>query len=395
MKILYISELASQAALKDAHAKAPKLIHHAIQKFSRLIAEGFAINGHEVQALSVFFLPGIGYSYRRKSEYESGVLYRFIPSPNYRYLRIIWIILFVFFYILIWGIKNKKDKVVFCDVLKVSACTGALMAARLIGIRCVGLMTDMPGLGVENSFGNDGYGQTPIAAKINKLYLKQFTHYVFITEQMNNVVNVKHRPYIVMEGLIDSKVISTPSKKKYSKRIVIYAGGLYERYGLKLLVEGFIKADIEDSELWLYGNGPFVKELNNYQKQDSRIKYKGILPNEEVVEAESQATLLVNPRPSNEKFTLYSFPSKNLEYMASGTPLLTTCLPGMPKEYYPYIYIFNQGETVDGYAAVLRKVLSLPRTELNIKGKNAKLWIEKNKNQLDQTKRIIELLKIQ
>ena len=55
------------------------------------------------------------------------------------------------------------------------------------------------------------------------------------------------------------------------------------------------------------------------------------------VAEELKATLLVNPRPTTEEFTIYSFPSKNMEYMASGTPLLTTKLPGMPEEYHQYV----------------------------------------------------------
>ena len=173
---------------------------------------------------------------------------------------------------------------------------------------------------------------------------------------------------------------------------MIYAGGLYERYGLKLLVDGFIQADVENTELWLYGNGPFVESLNTYCENHPNIKYKGIRPNNEVVEAELKATLLVNPRPTQEEFTKYSFPSKNMEYMVSGTPVLTTILPGMPKEYYPYVYLFDKGETTEGYAEVLRNVLTLPNEELHEKGMKARTWVLENKNNIKQAKRIAEFI---
>ena len=78
--------------------------------------------------------------------------------------------------------------------------------------------------------------------------------------------------------------------------------------------------------------------------------------------------------------------------MVSGTPVLTTILPGMPVEYHQYVYMFDKGETVDGYASVLNQVLSLPLEQLQEKGKEARQWVLRNKNNYLQAKRIIDLL---
>ena len=89
--------------------------------------------------------------------------------------------------------------------------------------------------------------------------------------------------------------------------------------------------------------------------EDPRIFYGGMLLNQEIVEKEQEATLLVNPRPTGEEYVKYSFPSKTMEYMASGTPVLTTVLPGMPKEYHPYVYLLED-ETSDGITEKLKEV---------------------------------------
>jgi len=393
MKILYISTLVSQKALEDAKKQDPSFSSYAVQKFTRLLNEGFAQNENEVQALSTFFLPNVGYFFHRHKEEENGIQIKYIPSPNFRAFRIVWLLVYCFFKVLFWGIKRKKDKVVICDVLNVSACTGVILATRIANVPCVGIVTDMPGIGVGNDDANTNKKErVSFATRINRWYLDKFTHYVFLTEQMNNAINTKHRPYIVMEGLVDVNMTIPKNNQKKDKRIVIYAGGLYERYGLKLLVDGFIKADVENTELWLYGNGPFVESLATYCENHPNIIYKGIRPNEEVVEAELKATLLVNPRPTHEEFTMYSFPSKNMEYMVSGTPVLTTILPGMPKEYYPYVYLFDKGETTEGYAEVLRHVLTLPDEELQEKGMKARNWVLENKNNIKQAKRITEFI---
>lgn len=394
MQILYLSALASQDALTDAHERNPKFRGYAVQKFSRLVAEGLARNGQQVSALSTFYMPEIGHYYCRHHEIVNGVHYRYIASPNNHPLRHVWLVVYCFFYVLLWGLSNKKNKALIADVLNISACIGAVTAARLIRLRRVGIMTDMPGLMVNrsNSHENRITGRASFIARMNKSFLAHFTHYVFLTEKMNDAVNVNSRPYIVMEGLVDTDMQITEAREETDKRIVLYAGGLHERYGLKMLVEGFLQADVPDTELWIYGSGPFADSLPEYYRRDSRIVYKGIRPNNEVVEAELRATLLVNPRPTHEEFTQYSFPSKNMEYMVSGTPLLTTQLPGMPEEYYPYVYLFDKGETTEGYAMALHRVLTLPHDDLYVKGLNARKWVLAKKNHVSQTARIIKLI---
>lgn len=105
-----------------------------------------------------------------------------------------------------------------------------------------------------------------------------------------------------------------------------------------------------------------------------------------------KSTLLVNPRPITEAFTFYSFPSKNMEYMVSGRPLQTTALSGMPEEFYEYVYLFKE-ETISGFQSTLEEILSQPDIVLNNKGQNAKQWILKNKNNIIQTQRILDMVK--
>ena len=108
------------------------------------------------------------------------------------------------------------------------------------------------------------------------------------------------------------------------------------------------------------------------------------------MQEERKATLLINPRPTNEEYTKYSFPSKTLEYMASGTPVLMTRLPGMPKDYEEYVYLFDE-ETVEGFANTLGEVLQ-SKSELQEKGKRAREFILTTRNNRGQALRIIHEL---
>ena len=402
MEILYVSVLSSSRLINKLHNESGLNPGFQAQKFHRLIASGFVKNHVNFQTLTG--LP-ISRDISKKlfwkgfSESEDGVNYKYIPFVNLSVLRQICLFLYAFVYTIHWGLTNRKDKVIVCDVLNVSICVGSLWASKVVGVRSVGIMTDMPGLMVNQSHDVKRRSIKSLFTKFNKSYLSCFSSYVFLTEQMNSAVNRKSRPYLVMEGLVDEGMsdVIMYTKESFStscdERIILYAGGLHEKYGLKTLVEAFLLLPHNDIRLHLYGNGPFVKQLkDDYCKRDPRIVYHGIVTNEEVIKAELEATLLVNPRPTNEVFTQYSFPSKNMEYMVSGTPVLTTKLPGMPEEYYTYIYMFDD-ESVPGFTEKMKEVLSIPTEDLHEKGIKAKQFVLQKKNNVWQTKRIVEMIK--
>ena len=101
--------------------------------------------------------------------------------------------------------------------------------------------------------------------------------------------------------------------------------------------------------------------------------------------------VLIDGQKVSEEYTKYSFPSKNMEYMVSGTPVLTTKLSGMPKDYYQYVY-FIENETVAGIQDVLNNLMNLPENELIQKGIEARNFILNNKNNVIQTKKIIKTI---
>lgn len=171
----------------------------------------------------------------------------------------------------------------------------------------------------------------------------------------------------------------------------MYAGLLDARYGVKAMVDGFVLANVPDSELHIYGNGPYVDELQKVTQEHPNVIYHGIAMNDEVVRAETEADLLINPRPTYEEFTKYSFPSKNMEYMASGTPVLTTNLPGMPEEYKQYVYLIED-ESAEGIAQVMRRVLSLDLKKRKEMGRKAQCFVLKKKNNIEQSKKVLQMM---
>lgn len=354
----------------------------AVQKYHRIMAEGFALNGCEVISLGV--VPA-NKNVRKKfislpKGELNGVKYKHLRTINLPIIKQLLNAVGVYFNVLKYG---GKESFVICDGLSYLASKAAVIACKLKRLKSVVIITDLP----EFLVGRDN----PAVQRYRKLF-DQFSGYVLLTEEMAVKLGYKDRPYIVIEGQVDSlENREVLEAKQYDKKIVMYAGIVRKLYGLKILVEGFIKADLPNYELHIYGNGDYADEIDEISKHNNNVKHFPSQPNTTIVEKEKRAFLLVNPRPTNEEYTKYSFPSKNMEYMVSGTAVLTTNLPGMPSEYKQYVYLIED-ETEDGVCKAFKKLSELSEEDIIGKGRLAREFVLTNKNNKKQTNRIIALI---
>lgn len=377
--ILYVSVLCSDATEQKILKAAPREIGIQIQKYHRLLAKGFANAGLKTVALSYHRAMANLENFPTEEE-ENGIRYLYIKASKQKFFSHAAVVFrsFLRSFSFLW--KNKNAAVV-CDVLNLSVSFGALLAARLLHREVVGIVTDFPEMATSGNDRKGAYWQL----------IRHCTSYLLLTEAMTERVRPKKKKYIVLEGHVDIEMQSTLPEllQKREGFQCLYAGGLHRKYGIETLVKAFILADIPSSVLHIYGDGDYAEELKAIR--DPRIFYHGIVPNTEVVAAELCSSLLINPRPTDEEFTKYSFPSKNMEYMASGTPLLTTKLPGMPEEYVPYVYLFDD-ESIGGMAATLREIAGLPREMLAQKGLEARNFVLREKNNAVQARKVWQML---
>ena len=104
-----------------------------------------------------------------------------------------------------------------------------------------------------------------------------------------------------------------------------------------------------------------------------------------------EVSLLVNPRQNTEAFTKYSFPSKTMEYLASGTPVLMYKLDGIPDEYDTYLH-YVAGNTVDDLTAAIADIMNTDSLVLEENALRAQQFIMSQKNAVVQAKKILTLL---
>ena len=384
MHILYAVTTCSDRVYKQLFSEVKVKPAFQAQKYHRLLIEGLAAHSEvDVIANAPVNRSNLNRAVvRLPEETEGGARYHYIPAIRNPILKLVCVAAGTFFNTLFMA---GQDTAVVVDCLNRTTAFFALLAAKLRRCRCVGIITDLPDM-----LGGGGFSK-----KMANFVIRNCTDYVLLTEAMNDYIQNKDKPYVILEGHSDISMRErVPSMdKKAPARTVFYAGGVSRQYGLADLTEGFLLADIPGTRLEIYGPGDYVKELQTIAETHPNVYYGGMLMNTEIVDKEQEATLLVNPRPTHEEFVKYSFPSKTMEYMASGTPVLTTRLPGMPKEYYPYVD-FIEEESAAGIAAALTKVLSHSDEELFRKGSAARDFVLDGRNNVVQAKKLLEMLEV-
>lgn len=228
-------------------------------------------------------------------------------------------------------------------------------------------------------------GQSRVKAALKKIdwqsikkMQKKFDGFILYAEKMAEYLEIPSNKWILMEGSYDTAEQITAVKEK--KKAVMYSGKLDEQYGIKMLVAAFMSIQDVDIELWITGGGNTEGYIKACAKKDNRIKFYGFLPSrQDVLQKQAEASLLVNMRLPSEPASRYCFPSKLFEYMATGTPVLSFDIAGIPREYLQHLYVVKQ-ETVDALAKAIEETLSLDEASLQEQGNGAREFVINEKN---------------
>lgn len=355
MKILFLCGVFAKENEQEIieHSAAP--IEYSANTFQERLISGFRALGEDFEVVSA---PFIG-SYPDKSDifYFRGfknkqTKYRYVPFCN------------------LWGFRNfsradslKKAIQGFIEdpadeklIVAYSAHTPFVEAAAYAKekdprIKINLIVPDLPQYMNLNS-------KVSLLYKIGKKYdirrfdrlNRQVDSYVLLTEYMKEKLNVGNKPYIIAEGIVDNDIFekNRALKKRINKdkscRYIVYTGKMNEKFGVKQLVEAFMEIPSDDCRLVLCGCGELDGYIREKAQQDKRIIVKGQVTPDVAHEWILRADVLVNPRQNNNEYTKYSFPSKNIEYLASGNPVVGYMLSGMSDSYADFMIIADGDE---------------------------------------------------
>lgn len=251
------------------------------------------------------------------------------------------------------------------------------------------IVPDLP----EFMSGNNG-SLHKILKRIDKFIiskcLSKIDSYALLSEPMQERLPMDDKQWTLMEGIFQPLEYEEQVEKE-TLRTIMYTGGVFHRRGVDLLLDAFEQIDKSNYRLWIRGNGDMVPEIKERAKKDPRIIYFEPMSREELLKMERRATVMINPTPPSLDFTRYFFPSKTMEYLASGTPTIMYRLGCMPKEYDEHVYYVDD-ERIEALRDKLVEICEKPQEELDAFGKSARNFILSKKSPFVQCGKILELL---
>ncbi len=147
----------------------------------------------------------------------------------------------------------------------------------------------------------------------------------------------------IAQGFYD--YYATEKTRTDEKVCIQYSGILESITGIDLLIQGFTKIQNPNYILRISGKGALSSWVEEMSKQDARIQYVGCPAYEKYMEGLYGADILANPRNMLLEENAYNFPSKIMEYLATGKRIISTKFPGWEryKEHIEFCESSSEG----------------------------------------------------
>lgn len=170
---------------------------------------------------------------------------------------------------------------------------------------------------------------------------------VVITQGLaDDLLNV---PSLVVEGGLGATQIqhytrtysqgTATERQQTSTFNIVLAGALEPYNGVDVLIEAFQALPDPDARLLIAGRGSLEPLLKQAAALDPRIQPQGYLDANGMAKLYQRASVLINHRSDARIDSRYVFPSKLIEYLATGTPIISTVFRSLRQEYQPYLVL--------------------------------------------------------
>lgn len=158
--------------------------------------------------------------------------------------------------------------------------------------------------------------------------LQRYDKVVGLTSNMREWL-LPSQEFLLMEGGVHWEDYEGIQPKKKCDGLVqfMFSGVLSNDKGIHLLLEA-IKMVPEEFRLVITGKGPCEQEIHDAALNDHRIVFLGQIPFEEYLARLKESDVLLNPRDMHYGNNEYNFPSKFLEYLATGNLIISTKFTG-------------------------------------------------------------------
>lgn len=172
-----------------------------------------------------------------------------------------------------------------------------------------------------------------IYAAMQLYMIRKYDYVVGLSEYTKKYLQ-SNQKFICMEGGISKEFYDYFEYKSENfpylgKNIIfMYSGLLSEVTGIDLLIQAFKGIPKNNCRLIISGKGEMEKYVRDAAEKEDNIDYVGLLPYDCYMEKLKEADIFVNPRNMFLLENANNFPSKVMEYIATGKPIISTEFPG-------------------------------------------------------------------
>ena len=285
--------------------------------------------------------------------------------------------------------KTDKNVLVIYEVHTPYLLTALILRKHLQHVNLI--VPDMPQFMSGNQGKLHNFLKSIDAILIRKC-LAKIDSYSLLSEGMREMLPMEGKSWTLMEGIFQN-AFSDEKVEKEPYKTIMYTGGIHRRRGTDLLVQSFLKINNPDYRLWIRGDGDddMKREILELSKKDPRIVYFEPMERGELLKMEQRATVMVNPTQPSLAFTKYFFPSKTMEYLASGTATVMFHLDCMPKEYDEYLFYVEE-ESAESLKNKLVEVCEMPLEERILFGQKASHFVLTQKTPEKQCWKIMMMI---
>jgi glycosyltransferase involved in cell wall biosynthesis len=204
---------------------------------------------------------------------------------------------------------------------------------------------------------------------IMKCLIVQFDAYICLSHQF--VVKFKLKNVLLIPGIVPNdihKMTGGGHQKDFNVNFhIVYAGNINSINGIELLLLAIKRIKSTSLTVSFFGKGDMVDNVLNYELSDPRVTYRGVVERNMLLSELLNANLLINPRPAKSIVNEYSFPSKLIEFLSTGTPVLTAKADNIPVEIEScFLYFEEDSDKMLAFA--IEKAIFMQRNELEMIG---------------------------
>jgi glycosyltransferase involved in cell wall biosynthesis len=300
----------------------------------------------------------------RSVQLETGMPVRLMGFPNVAVLKQLWLGAATLVRVCLWaaGPARGKCRVIYCFNLTVPPGVFLWAAARLTASKVVVSLNDIgvPGQSVPNGV------RERVDFWFQRKLIPRFDGHVAVADAIMRDF-APNRSWVRLEGGVTDQQFENPGGAESPNRrrqmfSALLAGGLEEVNGVRVVLAAAALGTGLPIRWVIAGAGPLETLVREAASRCQNVSYLGFLTTDDLAAAYRDADLLLNVRLTRSVNTRYFFPSKLIEYLATGIPVLTTATGHAIEEFGDFVFQLSE-ETPVALLQAVQHVVGLPCAE--------------------------------